>query len=313
MLYNNGQIYRMNDEEKALLRKIFNFPLKMVYPPDMVKNNPLNPGVPDQPASITIPLKEVLRNQDGETEEWRWCNTIGRDNKGLIRYIPRNIHFNGSLRIEGTDLELLYFLYFKSPHCQNGAVPENFRKKLYFALEDPTKIASDKVVRESDYAKYKYSLYNEEGLPEHILRAVAKAYFIPDVDKLTFDQVRVAIDFEVNRDKKEGIKKFAEMSDMGEYSKARALIQGAIDNKLVIFHPSSRSWCWPDPDINSKRKGEEICKVLGKANQNEALVDYYRGNVQFSERLHHEMKNESAMAPVSDIVKADKLAKGKNG
>lgn len=298
MLFKNGTPYKMTDEDKQFLRKKFNFPIRIVYPPELIKPSRLN-RLPDKPNSIPMPLRTVIRNQDGETEEWRWANNTTLDAVGRTKYYPRRMAFQGNSVISETNLELLYFLYWKSPHCKNGGIDENQRRKIYFMIEDLVIIAEKHVSARAIKARYDVMIYDDElGLSEHRLRALAKAYFVPRVDQLTLAQVRVAIDHEVLRDQRNGIQNFIEMSNSDEYIRLRSKLQMAIDNEIIIFIPRDRIWAWKgNEEYGQKKRLEDICRILSKADPKQALIDWYEANLDFKERLNSELEELSSMEP----------------
>jgi len=298
MLFKNGATYQMTQADKEDLRKRFNFPIRLVYPPELIKFSRLN-RLPDKPQSIGLPMRVVIRNKDGETQEWRWARDTTIDGANKTKYFPRRINFTGNIVIPETELELLYFLFWKSPHCKNGGLEEKQRRKVYFMIEDLVKIAEGRVAMKATVARYEVMVYDKElGLPEHRLRALAKAYFIPRVDDLHLDQVRVAIDHEVKRDAHNGIQNFIEMSNSDEYIQLRSKMQVAIDREIIIFIPRDRVWAWKgDEKVGQKERHEDICRVLSKANPKQALIDYYEGDLDFKQRLNNEMDQLTAMEP----------------
>lgn len=288
----------MTDEEKKFLRDKFHFPLRLVYPRHLIRPSKLNRRA-DQPASMSFPLRSIVYNEDGETEEWRWANNSTLDTNNRPRYFPRRFNFMGNTVLQETQLEMLYYLYWKCPHCHNGGLPADQRKTAMFAIEDLVAIAKEKVSQRADKARYDVMLYDRQlGLPEHRLRSLAKAYFIPKVDDLDIDQVRVAIDFEVQRDRRGGMENFFELSDSEEYVKMRSKLQMAIDSDIVTYLARERVWAWRgDPDQGEKKRKEDICRVLSKADPKQALIDWYENNADFRERLKYELEDLSGMEP----------------
>ncbi len=312
MLFKNGKPYQMTDEEKKTLREKFSFPLRLVYPPELIKPSRLN-RLPDKPNSIPMPLRTVIQNKDGETEEWRWARNTTMDAARMIKYFPRRMAFQGNSMIAETNLELLYFLYWKSPHCKNGGIAKDQRKKIYFMIEDVVLIAKNKVSGEALRARYKVMVYDDElGLPAHRLRALAKAYFIPRVDDLELVQVRVAIDVEVSRDLRNGIANFIEMSNSDEYIKLRSKLQIAIDKDILTFSPRTHMWSWKG-DPKYQRPDEEICRVLAKAEPKQALIDWYEANLDFKERLNNEIEELTSMEPEDTKVPVEKIVTDPDG
>lgn len=307
MLYKNGSPYRLNEQEKKKLKEKFTFPLRMTYAENLIKNSTVN-ALPDQPRSINIPLRSTIRTSDGETQEWIWAHSTIDDVKGRRKYTPRNLPFMGKAVLTELDLELLYFLYHKSPHCVNGDPELTVKKKQYFMIEDLVKVATHKVNSKAKLARYEVMLNDDEiGLPESLLRLMAKAYFIPDVDKLHVNQVRVAIDISVKREPKKGIDTFMELSKSNEILTARSKIQTGIDLKLIYYWPKGRVWRWRTPDGD---KPEDFCKVLAKVIPQNALIEWYNVDETFRERLDAELEGQAAMSPTDTSIKAEPGAEG---
>ena len=166
-------------------------------------------------------------------------------------------------------------------------------------IEDLVIIAEKHVSTRAIKARYDVMIYDDDlGLPEHRLRALAKAYFVPRVDQLTLAQVRVAIDHEVQRDQRNGIPNFIEMSNSDEYIKLRSKLQVAIDNEIIIYIPRDRVWAWKgNEQYGQKKRLEDICRILSKADPKQSLIDWYEANLDFKERLNNELEELTAMEP----------------
>lgn len=303
MLYKNGKQYMMTDSEKAFLKKEFTFPVYLRYPSRLIKRNKLNP-LPDKPAGIDIPLKSIVY-EEGTTAEWRWAQNESRSPQGIVRYMPRILAFQGSWSITDLELDLLYFLYFKSPYCENGHLSkiEDGRqaKKPYFTIEDLVKAASEKVNTRKLMARVNTLIDDDElGLPESKLRALAKAYFIPNVDSLTLDQVRVVLDLEVKRDKQNGLQTFIKMSDSSAIIQVRGKIRTAVDMGIVRFNPTKKQWNF----VNEDKTEEPICKV-NKIEPQAGLVEFYGGDKEFAKRLDAELEGINATKVVEKVVKSE--------
>ncbi len=197
---------------------------------------------------------------------------------GVKTYTPKSLRFNGRLNLAETDAELAWFLYTKSEYCKGGL---NQKGKTYkFMFEDLITDAERQAEVEGVRSQVKSLIYGKEmGLSEERLRAVAKAYFIKNVDLLSFGQVKVAIEHQVNRDPANGLQKFIEMTKGDELINIRMRMQNLMDAKKLKYDPTKKEWAWIDGD----KKIESICKVAPGTNATDVLYDYYMGNKDFQE------------------------------
>lgn len=281
MLYKNDEPYKLSEPEiEKLVRHFHNkFPLKVVYPPDrIVKSRLPHNRLPDKPNSISFDFRAVVKTDKG-SETWRYVENIVTDARGKKRYLPKKFIFNGARFLERNDIEMIYFLFKKSPYCLGG---ENQGKVVKFMFEDLVTEAEKKAAKKELDTKIGLLLYNKEyGLPEERLRAVAKAYFIRNVDNLTPAQVRIVLENKIY-ERKDGPDKFFDMVNAEEELKARGSIQRAIDMEILHFDAQKRVWFW-------QTKGEkgvtQVCKVPPTKNASDVLYDLFLGDQGFRDDL----------------------------
>jgi hypothetical protein len=291
MLYKNGKEYAMTDKEKKDLLAKFTFPIYLRYPEKLIKPNRLN-RLPDKPAGININLRSIL-NEDHTTVEWRWARNSSQGANGQAKFMPRIIPFQGNWTITEMELDLLYFLYYKSPYCGNGHlvmldernknIPGATKqsKRASFVIEDLRQAASEKVQRRRMASRVGTMIDDPEmGLSDDRLRELATAYFVPNVDQLSIDQVRVVLDLEVQKDRQNGHKKFLEMCKADDIVKARVKVRRASDAGIITYNVTTRLWSF----INSDESREPICKI-NKTEPFGGLADHYIGNREFADRL----------------------------
>lgn len=299
MLYKNGSPYEMTEKEKQALRETFTFPVYLRYPPHFIKPSKLNP-LPDKPAGINIPLKSIIR-EDGTTVEWRWAQSTTLGQNGRTVFSPRVIPFQGDWSVRDLDLDLLYFLYYKSPYCMNGELDQRQKKKAYFEIEDLAQAATHKINTRRLEGRVRTLIDDDDlGLSERKLRAVAKAYFVPNADMLTLNQLRVVLDLEVRKDRKTGFQKFLNMVNADEMIKNRGLIRTAADEGVVRWDLKTKTWHFAHEDGGTK-KGDPICKV-NKIEPMAGLVEFYNGNDDFKQRLDAEMDGIYSTEVVSKVI-----------
>lgn len=297
MLIKNGEIYKLTAQDhKDVKQRFRKFPVRLVYPNRRVQPNRLaHNTLPDKPNSISFPLEATLKTETG-TERWRYCENRIVQTNGAERYMPPNLYFKGSMVLDAHDIELLWWLWKVCPHLENG---ENYNGKVpKCAIEDLVGEAEIKADREERMATVKALIYSTQvGLGEKRLRQVAKAYFIRDVDELSYAQVKLAIESYINRDKHNGIQKFLDIVDAPQALAVRENIQTAIDRDLITYMSRQKTWAW----VTEKGlKNTPIVQVASNAEPHEALYDYYMGDRKFAEELVTVLKGSKVVQKVEE-------------
>jgi hypothetical protein len=287
MLYKNGEPYKLTAQDhKEIKQKFKKFPVRLVYPANRVKRNRLpHNKKPDKPNSIAFPLVATRKTETG-SESWRYCENRIVASNGSIRHVPPNMHFTGNTTLQSNDIELLWWLYKICPHLENG---ENFNNRVpKCAIEDLLAEAEVKADREERIATVKALIYSAQvGLGENRLRQVAKAFFIPNVDELTYAQVKLSMENFIDQDKHNGIQRFLDIIDAKQVLAIRENIQKAIDQDLIIFMFRTKTWAW----VTEKGlKNEPIVQVSAKSEPHEALYDYYMGDRKFADEIVSALK-----------------------
>lgn len=297
MLEKNNLPYKLAKDDVALIMDRFKkFPLVIMYPPERIKKSHSKQNLlPDKPNSISFDLFASVKTKSG-SEFWRYSENVLTGAGGIKRYTPRKFKFTGHVTLKETDIELAWFLYTKSPYCRGGL---NEGRIIKFVFEDKISEAEVRAEMESVRTTVKALIYGKElGLSESRLRALAKAYFIKNVDELTFAQVKVAIEHQINRDSTNGYQKFIEMTRMDEIIKIRMRMQSLMDADLIVFDTGKRQWLWKTGDKTT----ELICKIAPAANPNDTLYDYYMGNKDFQEMVEVvEKTNKVASAQGGEV------------
>lgn len=278
MLYKNDVPYKLAPNDlKVLKEKFKRFPLAITYPPErIIKSRSKNPQ-PDKPNSISFPLSATVKTNLG-ADHWRYADNVIIKEHGVKKYTPKSLRFNGRLMLDEVDAELAWFLFTKSEYCKGGLNQKG--KSFKFMFEDLISEAERQSDIEATRSQVKSLIYGKEmGLSEERLRAVAKAYFIKNVDLLSFGQVKVAIEHQVNRDPINGLQKFIEMTKGDELINIRMRMQDLMDAKLLKYDTTKKEWAW----IEGDKKLDSICKVAPGKNPTDVLYDYYLGNKDFQE------------------------------
>ena len=207
---------------------------------------------------------------------------------------PHNLILRGTMVLQQHDIELVFWLVNCCPFLEGG---KNWNgKPPKCAIEDLRGQAERKAQREEELATVKALIYSSKvGLGEKKLRLVAKAYFIRDVEELSYAQVKLAVENQIQRDKRNGVKKFLDLIDADQAIEVRANLQKAIDMEIITFMPQKKIWAW----VTEKgKKNVPIASISGSADQYEALYDYYMGNRKFAQEVVSVLKGEKVTAAV---------------
>ena len=280
MLYKNEEIFELNKHPEEIKKKREHFhnkfPVKLVYPPDRIIPSRHN-RLPDKPNSISFDLKSVVKTKTG-TEVWRYAEEVVIDNKGNKRYIPKKFRFNGLKYLGENEIELIYFLYTKSEFCMNGP---NRGKIAKFAFEDPIGEAEKKAREKAQDLKIANLIYaDDSSLTEAKLRAIARAFFIKNVDEYTLPEVKIILDKKIYRTKN-GAQKFMDMIDNTVELNDRVQMQDAIDKNIVYYDDKIKKWFWNTPDGKVKL----ICQVPPSKSALDSLYDIFSADGRFREDI----------------------------
>lgn len=295
MLYKNDEIYRLTAADHKMIKDLYpKFPIRLTYPEHRIKKNPKNP-LPDQPNSISFPLKVTVKSKMG-ADEWRYAEQRIVGEKGQIIWYPATLMLRGPKTLQETDMELVWWLVTCCPWLEGGKNYDG--KPSLCAIEDLRGKAEKTAMREEEVSDVKALIYSSKiGLGEKKLRTIAKAYFISESDDMTFPQIKIAVEKEVMRDKENGIKKFLELCDAEQIITIKSNLQNAIDKKIIAFNHAKRNWEWVS-GVGKKR--ELIAQVVPAMDENEALYDYYMGNQQFAIQLTSALKGKKLVMADAD-------------
>lgn len=280
MLFKNGERYKMTPaDEKGLDFNPEKKP-RLIYPkervrPSLAKDNRL----PDKPKSISFPLTAIRTTDKGIDDVWTYCDNYYKDNNGNMKFSPRNFSYTGMVSIKNK--ELLFWFKKVCPWCENG---DNFSGKIpKCRIEDLAGDARRRVQEKSANVEFETLLYNERlGLSEEKLRTIAKAYFINGVDEMSLDQVKLALETYVKRDKLEGVSKFLKLADADTIIEIKSRLQKAIDDRIIVFMLRDHKWAWV---TENGKKNIEICKISAASEPNNALYEYYLNSSKFQKEL----------------------------
>lgn len=282
MLYKNDKQIELTTAQIGEIKKKYpKFPIRLIYPEARVKKSRSKHNtLPDKPNSISFPFVATVKSKTG-VESWRYAENKITGTDGRTIWSPYNLVLRGSITLLETDIELIWWLLNCCPFLEGG---KNFNKKTAkCVIEDLRGAAEKKAIKEAQMADVKALIYSPKlGIGEKKLRLTAKAYFIRDVDELSFAQVKLAVEAEINRNKRTGYEKFLELVGAEQALDVRSNLQAAIDKNLITYMVQKKTWAWV---TGNGLKNEPICQIGAAANPQEALYDYYLGDRGFAQEL----------------------------
>lgn len=275
MILKNGELYQLNPKDLETVKKHFGgrMPKAVVYPPERIIPSRSKDNLkPDKPNSISFPLTSVVMTATG-SDVWTYAEHIINLPHGVKKYTPKNFRYQGNVNVEKNP-ELIWFLFAKSEYCKGGL---NQGSTVKFMFDDPYTVADKRAELEALTTDVHALIWSKTmGLSEEKLRKIAGAYFIKNVEKLNFSQVKAAVDGAVKREQN-GLQKFKEMIDLDGYVDSRNRLAKLIDAGNLKFDVAKRRWVWQGENDRT----EMICSVPAGSNANDALYDFFKGNEKF--------------------------------
>jgi hypothetical protein len=202
-------------------------------------------GLLEQVAPATIPLRIVIGGRNG-TEEWLYTEAfpVMKDNV-VIPETTQLIVLHGELTIDlDKQSDLAYFLIEKHSFCQG--------KKPKYYIVDEEKMARTVAEQRRLDTKLQEIIYGENSklnVDLNFLRLVGQKWGIGNAYKLSKDALQNQLfDIVANADKKRkgrGIDEFVKevkSSDNTEQIKVGAVVQDAIDKKVIVFDTINKRW-----------------------------------------------------------------------
>jgi hypothetical protein len=289
MLYKNDVLYKMSAQDHKDLKKKFpKWPIRLTYPEARVRQSRQKHNrLPDKPNSISFPFAATVKTKTG-ADIWRYAENRINGTDGQIIWAPNNLVLRGVLILKDTDVELAFWLWKCCPYLQGG---ENYNGKVpKCVFEDLVGAADRKAAKEEALVTVKAMIYSSKvGLGEKRLRQIAKAYFISEVDDLSFSQVKVAVENTIHRDKRNGPEKFLELAEADQVLEVKANLQRAIDGKVITYMAHKKIWAWV---TNHGTSNIPITEIGAVNDPYEALYEYYLTDRKFAQELVSAVKGE---------------------
>lgn len=219
-----------------------------------------------------IPSAYTMFDKSGKATHIRYTQThIKENNKDT--FTPSNIEFENGHPIvcNKKDVDLAKTLYYHTWRRESGEVNHSEDAKACFYVENKKKDAM-KINEESQTLARAYEiLYKElQNEPER-KKDIAKAMGHIGVDFLSDLEVTAKLAEEIKRNPTNFI-----YYTEGAHTVVKARVRHAIDNGLVTFELSTRTWYWLIQSTGIK--GEQIMQTSPTQNSTEALCDFFLSN-----------------------------------
>lgn len=269
--------------------------IRLQYLDGMTARNKNNPKKIEKPASLQVPAKssnvKITGLGTGAAAKEKIVSeviyyetfTAHETLPGEKIYAPKHIEITQNMVIYDNQsenreqmMERLWYFVNASKQCKDSA---NFNPNTAagFRVHNPAKIASEQVSKRKERARVDAVLYGIGGdaLTDGSLRGLAKSMFIPMVDAMEPDQVRVAIENTIeDRTHMNTFLKF--ISSEGEKVKAiRQVIMEAIEGRVIGFNGGEAAYAYMS---ESGSYGTKICtvkNVIDETKRLEELCDHF--------------------------------------
>ena len=228
--------------------------------------------------------------------------------------------FSRPVTIKPEDYELYWFLKYISRFIKNGEGGKR-GKTHHFEIEDKKASASGKITAMREKSKTEAFLTadeNENGVTSEKLNELGRVYRLVGLDEMSRDEIVYALLEEIKRDEqtkehsfgsdKSGYAFFNEICNDKEESAYRVLAQKCVDNEIIAFKLTEKSWHYVSDKTRNFADGyygSKIFKVLGDERHFPALINKIKASREFFDELT-ELLNGGQMA-VSE--KENKLTK----
>ena len=287
MLYKNDVVFGLDKFPKEIekVEKFFHgkFPVKVVYPPERVHASNLKSNTkPDKPHSISFDFLSTVKTPTGQ-EVWRYAENVVIDKNGNKKYMPKKFKYDGIRYLQRSDIELIYFLLFKSVYRvlseEELKVDKTLRqpRSPKFMFEDLVSDAEKKAEKKKIENKITKLLYDEDfALPEEKLRAIATGYGNIEIENYTLAQVQNYLDNTIHA-RKDGPDNFFDRVGDDDGIKTRVAITKVMQMGLLKHNDTKRSWFWQTGEKTTKT----ICVTPPNKNPMDAIFDYYQGDQSF--------------------------------
>lgn len=292
MIAVNGEKLNMTDRSNQyvkevlegfeIIREKIKFPVMMKYTSRHIsKKNPLIPGSREERAmGVSVMLSEVAPSTNG-LNEWTYFTTVRKRQDKDDEFQPKRYMFSGDETFTEKDIELVYFLLFKSKKCEPIAEYSHLQnlnngpKSFKLVMKE-----KDEQVREDlerMIAEAKMLIYDKNpdvGLGDEKLIEISKTYNIKGLQRMSMSEIRnVMNDLVTGKKDINIVKSFLELSKAEDTSDLEVFIQTLVENNVIKHSTIQLKGTWKWVKI---QPGEEelICRTIPKNDPVKQLVKF---------------------------------------
>lgn len=270
---------KVKDEFESLIKNKQNI---VIRNHDKVVINPT--GYKEYDRSQAIPVKANVRNSDGtDFDEWRYCTNAPKiKQNGEKEYDTTPIVITREMNVSTTEKDKLFFILYLSKAASTGRI---------YAVNDEKEDLL-RVNKLGQTARINFLLMDEMSpVNEVTIQKVAKAFGVPQVDKLQMSKVRLLLKNIIDvadstGDTFRNSAAFVEAVNMNDSIKTRAMVQEAIDAGRITFNSAGSYFAYCS-------EGEEIKKIMNvdllisgdNIKRMNSLCDYFTSTPQKRDEL----------------------------
>jgi hypothetical protein len=219
----------------------------------------------------------VTNDKDGNSEEYRYYKTKnqrGKNGTNDIRYTPEFVMFeDGLLHVnlgdsQNENLDLFQFL-MNHPRRANNNKGEGVKRPLFYLI-DENQEALEYALKKQASSEMDNLLWNPSNrLSDEDLYTIAKALRIPNVEDMNIQRVQTSIE----KACKGNPQRFLNMRTIDDETAMRAVIQGAVENNILLFDSVRSSWTFIDGESKV-----QLCTVRKTDDERTTLVHHLKQN-----------------------------------
>jgi hypothetical protein len=296
MLAVNDRILNLNDKSDpyvkrvlsavAKLKELTNNHIRLEYTNQHITVNLEDKRKRELAQTVGVPFSETVFI-NGIDERW----TYFKDRKVInndFKYVPRRHQFNGDLSFDqpNSDIGLLFFLVFISPHCEGiDHLKDEFAQNdkpvmKHFRLPMPTFEALKKSEIRKKEGEVSTAIYR--NLKLDTLKKVSLAMGVINIDQLTDPQLRNTL-YDISTVNEESMDKFFSKLNNSQDEATPAAeeegdIQLAIDQKIIGLNKKFGRPVWKFKGLDGKFTDDVICEVVPGENEREKLINFLKEN-----------------------------------
>lgn len=209
-------------------------------------------------------------------------NKVQKNTGGVAytEYTPAELSFEQDADITVVKDKSLWWFLYNHPRCTGPGRDKD--KSPFFHLEDKALEASEKAKKSRMNAHANRLIWNIDGkgLDNAQAKQILQGYGYPNVEELTDDQVRGALEDKIKTP--DNLTDFIGRTG-GVSLEIRSTIQKAIDNKIIVFQEKKKRWAYTKPDGTPHNT---LCSVPDPNNRIEILTTFLReldreGNLEY--------------------------------